>query len=140
MINWTWSKDVLVITWSKFYGSSDQDMIQDGAVNGCFGWGLFSTFNVLFVCPILCNFFLISFTRNELLDIRHNTPNNLLLTFEHSDLLLDTVVGEATILYKLADLITDKLYPDSLISILSDYNKVSLTCELPKYRHTHCKK
>ncbi len=38
-------------------------------------------FLFLFVCPVLSNDFPISFTRNELLDIRNSTPDNLLPTF-----------------------------------------------------------
>ncbi len=57
-------------------------------------------FLLLFVCPVLSNDFPISFTRNELLDIRNSTPDNLLPTFEHSDVLLDILVGGAAFLYK----------------------------------------
>ncbi len=57
-------------------------------------------FLFLFVCPVLSNDFPISFTRNELLDIRNSTPDNLLPTFEHSDVLLDILVGGAAFLYK----------------------------------------
>ncbi len=56
--------------------------------------------SVLFVCPVLSNDFPISFTRNELLDIRNSTPDNLLPTFEHSDVLLDILVGGAAFLFK----------------------------------------
>ncbi len=54
----------------------------------------------MFVCPVLSNDFPISFTRNKLLDIRNSTPDNLLPTFEHSDVLLDILVGGAAFLYK----------------------------------------
>ncbi len=54
----------------------------------------------LFVCPVLSNVFPISFTRNELMDIRNSTPDNLLPTFEDPDVLLDILVGEAAFLYK----------------------------------------
>ncbi len=57
-------------------------------------------FLFLFVCPVLINDFPISFTRNELLDIRNSTPDNLLPTFEHSDVLLDILVRGAAFLYK----------------------------------------
>ncbi len=57
-------------------------------------------FLFLFVCPVLSNVFPISFTRNELLDIRNSTPDNLLPTFDHSDVLLDILVGGAAFLYK----------------------------------------
>ncbi len=35
----------------------------------------------------------ISFTRDELLNIRQNTPQNCLPVFDYSDVLLNTVVG-----------------------------------------------
>ncbi len=54
----------------------------------------------LLLVPVLSNVFPISFTRNELLDIRNSTPDNLLPTFEHSDFLLDILVGGAAFLYK----------------------------------------
>ncbi len=57
-------------------------------------------FLILFVCPVLSNDFPISFTRNELLDIRNSTPDNLLPMFEHSDVLLDILVGGAAFLFK----------------------------------------
>ncbi len=38
---------------------------------------------------------LISFTRDDLLNIRQKTPQNLLWDFDYSDLLLDIVVGGA---------------------------------------------
>ncbi len=40
----------------------------------------------------------ISFTRDELLNIRQNTPQNLLLDFDYSDALLDIIVGGAAAL------------------------------------------
>ncbi|KAI2652653.1 RNA-directed DNA polymerase from mobile element jockey [Labeo rohita] len=60
----------------------------------------FVLFLFLFVCPVLSNIFPISFSRNELLDIRNSTPDNFLPTFEHSDVLLDILVGGAAFLYK----------------------------------------
>ncbi|KAL0153421.1 hypothetical protein M9458_051259 [Cirrhinus mrigala] len=60
----------------------------------------FVLFLFLFVCPVLSNVFPISFSRNELLDIRNSTPDNFLPTFEHSDVLLDILVGGAAFLYK----------------------------------------
>ncbi|KAK3526544.1 hypothetical protein QTP70_030770 [Hemibagrus guttatus] len=41
-----------------------------------------------------------SFTRDELLDIRQNTPHNILPVFNYSDVLLDIVVGGAVALFK----------------------------------------
>ncbi len=43
---------------------------------------------------------MISFTRDELLNIRQNTPQNLLPDFDYSDVLLDIVVGGAVALVK----------------------------------------
>ncbi|KAK3505621.1 hypothetical protein QTP70_021027 [Hemibagrus guttatus] len=40
------------------------------------------------------------FTRDELLDIRQNTPHNILPVFNYSDVLLDIVVGGAVALFK----------------------------------------
>ncbi len=40
------------------------------------------------------------FTRDELLNIRQNTPQNLLLDFDYSDVLLDIVVGGAAALFR----------------------------------------
>ncbi len=57
-------------------------------------------FLFLFVYPVLSNVFPISFTRNDLLDIRNSTPDNLLPMFDHSDVLLDILVGGAAFLYK----------------------------------------
>ncbi len=56
---------------------------------------------LFFVClSCLKQRFSISFTRNELLDIRNSTPDNLLPMFEYSDVLLDILVGGAAFLYK----------------------------------------
>ncbi len=54
----------------------------------------------LFVFPVLCFSKTISFTRDELLNIRQNTPQNLLPDFDYSDVLLDIVVGRAVALVK----------------------------------------
>ncbi len=43
---------------------------------------------------------LISFTRDELLNIRQNTPQNLLPDFDYSDALLDIIVGGAAVLFR----------------------------------------
>ncbi len=43
---------------------------------------------------------MISFTSDELLNIRQNTPQNLLLVFDYSDVLLDIVVGVAAVLFR----------------------------------------
>ncbi len=54
----------------------------------------------LFVFPVFCFSNTISFTRDELLNIRQNTPQNLLPDFDFSDVLLDIVVGGAVALVK----------------------------------------
>ncbi len=51
----------------------------------------------LLVFPV---FFTISFTRDELLNIRQNTPQNLWTDFDYSDALLSVVVGGAAALVK----------------------------------------
>ncbi len=43
---------------------------------------------------------MISFTRDELLNIWQNTPQNLLPDFDYSDVLLDIVVGGAAVLFR----------------------------------------
>ncbi len=54
----------------------------------------------LFVSPVFCFSNTISFTRDDLLNIRQNTPQNLLPGFDFSDVLLDIVVGGAVALVK----------------------------------------
>ncbi len=54
----------------------------------------------LFVFPVFCFSNTISFTRDELLNIRQNTPQNILPDFDYSDILLDIVVGGAVALVK----------------------------------------
>ncbi len=49
----------------------------------------------LFVFPVFCFSNTISFTRDELLNIRQNTPQNLLPDFDYSNVLLNVVVGGA---------------------------------------------
>ncbi len=44
----------------------------------------------------------ISFTRDELLDIRQHTPDNFCPVFEYSDALLDVLVRGAAVLVKRA--------------------------------------
>ncbi len=54
----------------------------------------------LLVFPVFCFSNTISFTRDELLNIRQNTPQNLLLDFDYSDVLLDIVVGGAAVPFR----------------------------------------
>ncbi len=54
----------------------------------------------LFVFPVFCFSNTISFTRDDLLNIRQNRPENLLPDFDYSDVLLDIVVGGAVALVK----------------------------------------
>uniref|UniRef100_A0A672LZX5 Tensin 1 n=1 Tax=Sinocyclocheilus grahami TaxID=75366 RepID=A0A672LZX5_SINGR len=58
-----------------------------------FGSPVFVLF--LLVFPVFCFSNTISFTRNELLNIRQNTPHNLLPDFVYSDVLLNVVLGGA---------------------------------------------
>ncbi len=48
----------------------------------------------------MCTHGLFGFTRDDLLNIRQNTPQNLLPDFDYSDVLLDIVVGGAVALVK----------------------------------------
>ncbi len=54
----------------------------------------------LFVFPVFCFSNTISFTRDELLNIRQNTPQNLLPDFDYSNALLDIIVGGAAVLFR----------------------------------------
>ncbi len=54
----------------------------------------------LFVFPVFCFSNTISFTRDELLNIRQNTPQNILPDFDYSDALLDIIVGGAAVLFR----------------------------------------
>ncbi len=54
----------------------------------------------LLVFPVFCFSNTISFTRDELLNIRQNTPQNLFPDFDYSDDLLDIVVGGAAVLFR----------------------------------------
>ncbi len=54
----------------------------------------------LLVFPVFCFSNMISFTRDELLNIWQNTPQNLLPDFDYSDVFLDIVVGGAVALVK----------------------------------------
>ncbi|XP_073700731.1 uncharacterized protein [Garra rufa] len=54
----------------------------------------------LFVFPVSCFANTISFTRDELLNIRQNIPQNLPPVFDYSDVLLNIIVGGAAVLTK----------------------------------------
>ncbi len=54
----------------------------------------------LLVFPVFCFSNTISFTRDELLNIRQNTPQNILPYFNYSDVLLNVVVGGAVALFR----------------------------------------
>ncbi len=54
----------------------------------------------LFVCSVFSHSISISFTRDELLDIRQHTLDNFFPVFEYSDALLDVLVGGAAVLVK----------------------------------------
>ncbi len=53
-----------------------------------------------FFFSFFCFLNTISFTRDELLNIRQNTPQNLLPFFYYLDILLDIVVGGAAVLFR----------------------------------------
>uniref|UniRef100_A0A9J8BEH4 Reverse transcriptase domain-containing protein n=1 Tax=Cyprinus carpio carpio TaxID=630221 RepID=A0A9J8BEH4_CYPCA len=55
-------------------------------------------FEFLLVCPVSSYIPAISFTRDELLDIRHHTSPDILPVFDYSDVLLDIFVGGAAAL------------------------------------------
>ncbi len=57
-------------------------------------------FMFLLVCPVFSYIPAISFTRDELLDIRKYTPPDISPVFDYSDVLLDTVVGGEAVLIK----------------------------------------
>ncbi len=54
----------------------------------------------LFVCSVFSHSITISFTRDELLDIREHTPDNFFPVFDYSDALLDVLVRGAAVLVK----------------------------------------
>ncbi len=84
---------------SLVYGPSIWRQQQNGAAHGSYSAWLFSVCNV-FVFPVFCFLNKISFTRDELLNIRQNTPQKLLPDFDYSVVLLDTIVGGAVVLVK----------------------------------------
>ncbi len=55
---------------------------------------------LLLVFPVFCFSNKISFTRDELLNIQQNTPQNVLPDLDYSDVLLDIVVGGAALLFR----------------------------------------
>ncbi len=57
-------------------------------------------FMFLLVCPVFSYIPEISFTRDELLDIRKYTPPDISPDFADSDVLLDIVVGGAAVLFR----------------------------------------
>ncbi len=54
----------------------------------------------LLVFPVFCFSNKIKFTRDELLNIRQNTPHNIFPDFDYSYVLLDIVVGGAALLFR----------------------------------------
>ncbi len=54
----------------------------------------------LFVFLVFCFSNTIIFTRDELLNIQQNTPQNLSPVFDYSDVLLDIVVSGAAVLFR----------------------------------------
>ncbi len=59
-----------------------------------------AVFMFLLVCPVFSYIPAISFTRDELLDIRKYTPTDISPVFIYSDVLLDIVVGGAAVLFR----------------------------------------
>ncbi len=74
--------------------------IQDGAAHGSPVALSAVVFMFLLVCPVFSYIPAISFTRDELLDIRQYTPLDISPVFDYSDVLLDIVVGGAVILFR----------------------------------------
>ncbi len=73
---------------------------QDGAANDSLRGVVRSFFMFLLVCPVFSYIPAISFTRDELLDIRKYTPPDISLDYVYSDLLLDNLVGGAAVLFR----------------------------------------
>ncbi len=65
-------------------------------------WNALILLMFLFVCSVFSHSITISFTRDELLDIRQHTPDNFFPVFVYSDALLDVLVGGAAVLVKRA--------------------------------------
>ncbi len=63
-------------------------------------WSSAVVFMFLLVCPVFSHIPAISFTRDELLDIRKYTPPDISPDFVYSDVLLDIVVGGAAVLFR----------------------------------------
>ena len=57
-------------------------------------------FVFLLVCPVFSYIPAISFTREELLNIRQNAPQDVFSIFNYSDVLLNVVIGGAAALIK----------------------------------------
>ncbi len=57
-------------------------------------------FMFLLVCPVFSYIHAISFTRDELLDIRKYTPPDISPDLVYSEVLLDIVVGGAAVLFR----------------------------------------
>lgn len=57
--------------------------------------------SVVFVCLFcfFCHSSSISFTRDELLNIRQHIPDNIFPGFDYSDVLLDILVGSTAVLF-----------------------------------------
>ncbi len=76
------------------------DSSQDGAADGSLRVIVYSCFMFLLVCPVFSYIPAISFTRDELLEIRKYTPPDISPDFVYSDVLLDIVVGGAAVLFR----------------------------------------
>lgn len=63
-------------------------------------WSSLVFMSFLFVCPVFSHSSLITFTKDELLNIKQCTPVNFFPHFENTDTLLDILLGGAAALYK----------------------------------------
>lgn len=70
------------------------------------------------VCPVLCLSNTLSFTRDEQVNIQQYRPHSRLTVFEYSDVLLDTIVGGAAVLFIRSKTTNVGSEPTALPSIL----------------------
>ena len=57
----------------------------EGAADGSLGVTLSCTFSVLFICAVFSTPFPVTFTREELLNVRQSTPQTFLPVFTHPE-------------------------------------------------------
>ncbi len=74
---------------------------QDGAADGSLHGVIRCCFIMfLLVCPVFSHIPAISFTRDQLMNIRNYTPTDILPVFVYSDVLLDIAVGGEAVLFR----------------------------------------